>query len=76
MPRDAAPSRDSAPSRDHPRRSTTSLFHDLRKAANHPCLLRRIYTEADVALIAKAALDASYFGAGASLRMIEAEVRI
>lgn len=56
------------------RKATTSLFFDLRKAANHPCLLRTHYTPNDLSTIATAALKVGHFGRQCTLAMVEAEL--
>ena len=56
------------------RKATTSLFFDLRKAANHPCLMQRHYCAADLAKIATAALEADYFGNQCRLQQVETEL--
>ncbi|KAL3912153.1 MAG: hypothetical protein SGPRY_008434 [Prymnesium sp.] len=71
---ESAASRSAEHERQLSRKGTASLFFDLRKAANHPCLLRRHYKEADITAIAHASLQAHYFGASASLQMIEVEL--
>ncbi|KAL1510888.1 hypothetical protein AB1Y20_005720 [Prymnesium parvum] len=52
---------------------TASLFFDLRKAANHPCLLAHHFAPS-LPLLAREAHAAAYFGAHASLRMVEDEL--
>ena len=54
--------------------SASELFWNLRKAANHPCLLRQHFSEAHLARIAKAAQAQGYFGEAASLKQVVAEV--
>ena len=51
-----------------------SLFTDLRKSANHPLLLRRLYTDAQLDAIAKAATACETFGRGARLAMVREEL--
>ena len=52
-----------------------SLFTALRKAANHPLLLRiRFQDDAKMALIAKTAYKTEYFGRQCSLQMVREEV--
>ena len=51
-----------------------SLFSNLRKAANHPCLVRSIYTDAQVERIAKAAQASAHFGEKATLKQVREEI--
>lgn len=55
-------------------KAAKSLFFDLRKAACHPCLMRSHYTAADVEEMAKAAKAMEFFGANATLSMIQKEL--
>jgi len=54
--------------------SASELFWNLRKAANHPCLLRTHYTPEKLERIAQAVLRAQYFGSTASIKQIRAEL--
>ena len=51
-----------------------SLYARMRRACNHPCLLRNHYDADAVAQIAKAALKAQHFGDRATMKQIEREL--
>ncbi len=55
-------------------KSMTALFAALRKAANHPCLLRSHYTDDDLKSIAAVAKAAGAFGERATERMVRDEI--
>ena len=57
------------------KKATASLFSDLRKAANHPCLLRSFYTDKnDLEHIARQSAAARYFGPDATLPKVREEI--
>lgn len=55
-------------------KTNDAIFTDLRKAANHPLLLRRIYKDKDLQRIAKTAHRQGTFGQEATLNMVLAEL--
>ena len=57
-----------------PSQTAASHFADLRKAANHPLLLRSHYTDAMIEQIARAAHAAHVYGEQASLAQVRAEL--
>ena len=54
--------------------ASTTIFWNLRKAANHPCLLRDHYSDADLERIARSAAGTGYFGGSATIKHVRAEV--
>ena len=66
---------DSAPDLGLPASEARHLFTDLRKAANHPLLLRSFYSDqAVLQKIASACLQNQHFGAQASREQVAAEL--
>ena len=61
-------------SRAAPSQTAASHFAELRKAANHPLLLRSHYTDAMIEQIARAAHAAHVYGEQASLAQVRAEL--
>jgi len=57
-----------------PSQTAASHFAELRKAANHPLLLRSHYTDAMIEQIARAAHAAHVYGEQASLAQVRAEL--
>jgi hypothetical protein len=53
-----------------PARAASSIFSDLRKAANHPLLLRTHYADDALPSIVRAVQAQQYFGAQASDKQV------
>jgi SWI/SNF-related matrix-associated actin-dependent regulator 1 of chromatin subfamily A len=56
-------------------REAKNIFTQLRKAANHPLLLQRRYTRADMDLIATTLLKSLYFGPQATPTLVQRELK-
>ncbi|XP_002960048.2 protein CHROMATIN REMODELING 19 [Selaginella moellendorffii] len=57
-----------------PQRQVSSIFTQLRKLANHPLLVRRIYTNNDVEKLAKRCFQHGIFGSECTLERIVEEL--